>query len=74
MLGHYLVDCKKLFQNFAQMVQVKSIGSVGFGLRRIVVDLEKDAVHPCCDGCTGEDGNKFGLPSGYSICGGRRLN
>ena len=74
MLGHYLVDCKKLFQNFAQMVQVKSIGTVGFGLRRIVVDLEKYTVNPCRYGCTGEDGNKFWLPPGYSICGGRCLN
>ena len=74
MLGHYLVDCKKLFENFAEMIQVKSIGTVGFSLRRIVVDLQEDTVHPSCYGCTGEDGNEFGLASGYSICGGRCLN
>lgn len=56
------------------MVQVKSVGSVGFCMRRVVVDLEEDAVYAGGHGGASQYGDKFGLASGDSICSGRRLD
>lgn len=61
MLGHCLVNRKQLFQHALQVVQVQGVGSIGFRVRRIVVDLEEDSVHPCRDGSAGKHGDELGL-------------
>ena len=63
MLGHNLVNCKKLFEDVPQMVQVEGVGPVGSGLRRIVVNLQEDTVHPCGNGRTSEDRDELRLAS-----------
>lgn len=74
MLGHYLVNCKKLFENAPKMVQVQGIRSVRFGMGRIVVDLEKDTVHSGCHRSPGEHRNEFRLSSGDPVGCRRRLH
>ena len=61
MLGDNFVNCKKLFEASPKVVQVEGVGSVGLGVRRIVMDLKKDAVDTCGYGSAGEDGDELGL-------------
>jgi hypothetical protein len=61
MLADDLMDCKKLFEDGTKIVEVESVGSVGLGMLRIVVDLEEDAVDACGHGSTGEDGDELRL-------------
>lgn len=42
---------------------MESIGSVGLGVRRVVVDLEEDAVDSGGYGGAGQDGDELGLAS-----------
>ena len=55
------VDGEEGFEDGAEAVEVEGVGSVGFGLGGIVVDLEEDAVDAGGDGGTGKDGDELGL-------------
>ena len=61
MLGDNFVNCKKLFEDCPEVVEVECVGTVGLGVRRVVVDLEEDAVYPCGNRCADEDGDELGL-------------
>lgn len=73
MLGDRLVDCKELLEDVGQVVEVEGIGAVGFGMLRVVVDLEEDAVDACRHCRAGEHGNELGLTPRDTVLGGRRL-
>ncbi len=49
---------------------MEGVGSVGFGVRWVVVDFEEDAVDACGHGGAGQDRDELGLASGDSV-GGR---
>ena len=61
MLADNLMDCKKLFEDGLKVIQMEGVGTVGFGVRGVVVDLEEDAVDACGHGGAGEDRDEFGL-------------
>ena len=48
---------------------MESVGSVGFGVGRVVVDFEEDAIDACGYRGAGEDGNELGLATGDSVGG-----
>ena len=56
-----LVDGEELFEDSFEVVQVEGVGSVGFGVRRVVVDLKEDSVDSGGYGGAGEDGDELGL-------------
>ena len=60
-LGDDAVDCKKLFEDGSKMIQMQSVGAVGLGVRRIVVDLEEDAIDSGGYCGAGQDGDELGL-------------
>ena len=55
------VDGEELFEDSFEMVQMEGVGSVGLGVRRVVVDFKEDSVDSGGDGCAGKDGNELGL-------------
>ena len=61
MLADDLMDCKKLFEDGTKIVEVESVGSVGLGVRRVVVDLEEDAIDSGGYCGAGQDGDELGL-------------
>ena len=64
-----LVDGEELFEDSFEMVQMEGVGSVGLGVRRVVVDLEEDSVDSGGYSGAGEDGDELGLASGDSVGG-----
>lgn len=44
MLGDDGVNCKKLFEYCFQAIQVECVGTVGLGVRGVVMNLKEDAV------------------------------
>ena len=61
------VDGEELFEDGFELVEVEGVGSVGFGLGGIVVDLEKDAIDSGSHSGPGEDGNELRLASADSV-------
>ncbi|MCU1319755.1 MAG: hypothetical protein JWP98_1273 [Edaphobacter sp.] len=72
--GHGFVYSEELLEDGFEVVQVEGVGSVGFGLRRVVVNLEEDAVY--AGGCSGagKDGDELGLASADAVAGGGSLD
>ena len=60
---------KELFEDSFEVVQVEGVGSVGFGVRRVVVDLKEDSVDSGGYGGAGEDGDELGLATGDAVGG-----
>ena len=61
------MDGEEGLEDGAEAVEVERVGSVGFGLGGVVVDLEEDAVDAGGDGGAGEDGDEFGLSAGDAV-------
>jgi len=55
-----------------EQLEVEGIGGVGFGVGRVVVDFEEEAVDAGGDGGAGEERDELGLAAADSV-GGRRL-
>ena len=68
------VDGKQLFEGGFEMVEGEGVGSVGFGVRWVVVDFEEDAVDSGGYGGAGEDGDELGLAAGDSVACRRGLD
>ena len=62
-----LVDGEELFEDSVEVVQVEGVGSVGLGVRRVVVDLEEYSVDSGGDGGAGEHWDELRLASGDTI-------
>ncbi len=61
------MDGEKLLEGGFEVVEVKGVGSVGFCVGGVVVDLEEDSVDACGYGGAGEDGDELGLAAGDSV-------
>jgi hypothetical protein len=68
------VEGEEGFEERAEEVEVEGVGSVGFGLRGVVVDLEEDAIDAGGDGGAGEQGDELGLAAGDAVGGGGHLD
>ncbi len=64
-----LVNGEQGFENGFEVVQMEGVGSIGFGLGRVVVYFEEDSVDPGGYGGAGEDGDELGLATGDSVGG-----
>ena len=62
-----MFDTEKLFQGGFKVVEVEGVGSVGFGVGRVVVDFEEDAVDSCSYSRAGEDRDELRLAAGDSV-------
>jgi len=51
------------------MIEAKSIGPVGLGVGRVVMDFQEKAVDPGGDGGTSQQRDEFRLASGDSVGG-----
>ena len=58
---------EKLLEDGLQVIEMKGVGSVGFGFGGVVVDFEEDAVDAGGYGGAGEDGDELGLASGDAL-------
>ena len=61
------MDGEELLEGGLEMVEVEGVGSVGFGVGGVVVDLKEDAVDACGDGGAGEDRDELRLAAGDSV-------
>ena len=61
------VDCEELFEGGFEVIEVKGVGSVGFGVGGVVVDFQEDAVDACGYRCAGQDWDELGLASADSV-------
>ena len=61
------------FKQGLQEVEVEGVGTVGLGLRRVVVDLEENAVDAGGDGSAGKQGDELRLAARDAV-GGRRAS
>ena len=63
------MDGEELLEGGFEVVEVEGVGSVGFGVRWVVVDFEEDAVYACGYGGPGEDGDELGLATADAVGG-----
>ena len=66
------MDGKEDFQKRFEKVEIEGVGAVGFGVGRVVVDFDEEAVDAGGGGGAGQQGNKFGLAAADTV-GRRRL-
>ena len=68
------VDGEQSFQDAFELVEVKSVCAIRFGVGGIVVDFKEDAVDAGGYGRAGEDGDELGLAARGSTCSRGRLH
>ena len=64
------VDCEEIFKQRLEELEVEGVGSVGFGVGGVVVDLKKKSVDAGCDCGAREERNELGLAATDTV--GRR--
>ena len=64
------MDALQLLEKSFEAAERESVGSVRFGLGRVVVDLQKDAVDPGGHGGAGQHGDELGLASADRLSSG----
>ena len=64
------MDGEQRFEQRLEQLEVEGVGAVGFGVGRIVVDFEEEAVDAGGDGGAREQRNELGLAAADAV--GRR--
>lgn len=61
------MDGEERFKQRLEHLEVEGVGSIGFGVGGIVVDLEEEAVDAGSYGGTGQHGDKLGLSAADAV-------
>src|SRR5262245_11168816 len=61
-------------EDFPQFIERQSIWPIGLRVRRVIVDLQKHAIHTRRYSCASQDGNELWLTSAHAVAARRQLN
>src|SRR5271168_4595295 len=61
------LDAQKSLQQRPKMIEPKSIGTIRFGVRRVIMNLKEETVDSGSDGCSGQKRNELRLASGDAV-------